>query len=186
MGRPQGSWRGRKGKVPAGKRTTRRGRRSVWQGSSVRREHRPVPWKLPHRVWKVRDMVVLVFQYEKDACTFESLTHFFKKTETSENDQGTSRVGGGKNGVFSLSNPDNISSTAFSCIHQQISCPYSPPAWIKSTGPGSDSGSSGNSSDSIGSFSSGDKIAGLEVRASPGIAFVFTQMLRCIYSNADI
>ncbi|XP_069979906.1 zinc finger SWIM domain-containing protein 8 homolog isoform X3 [Penaeus vannamei] len=34
--------------------------------------------------------------------------------------------------------------------------------WIKSTGPGSDSGSSGNSSDSIVSSSSGDKISGLE------------------------
>ncbi|XP_042239030.1 zinc finger SWIM domain-containing protein 8 homolog isoform X2 [Homarus americanus] len=47
-------------------------------------------------------------------------------------------------------------------------------AWIKSTGPGSDSGSSGNSSDSIGSFSSGDKITSIEANKpveSPPLGF---------------
>ncbi|KAK7073230.1 Zinc finger SWIM domain-containing protein 8 [Halocaridina rubra] len=51
-------------------------------------------------------------------------------------------------------------------------------AWIKSTGPGSDSGSSGNSSDSVGSSSSGDKICSLEANKpveSPPLGFPMIQ-----------
>ncbi|XP_064116671.1 zinc finger SWIM domain-containing protein 8 homolog isoform X1 [Macrobrachium nipponense] len=51
-------------------------------------------------------------------------------------------------------------------------------AWIKSAGPGSDSGSSGNSSDSVGSSSSGDKICSLETNKpveSPPLGFPLIQ-----------